>query len=101
VDQEHAARLHQLIHTIQRRWGQHALRLFGQASASEAIPVIPTGFPDLDAALRLHVGRQEWLDDDDMPLSCRTRVSVLKSKFGALDATVDVTISFVNTWRVS
>jgi recombination protein RecA len=256
VDQERVARLHQLIRTIQGRWGQHALRLFGQTPATGAIPVISTSFPDLDAALaigglprgritevlamptsgataivlravalaqqrgdcvgyidmhstfdaeyavwcgvsletlllvrprqpadalniifalvvnhglgvlvvddlallqetahgaaalsaalralttplasspcalvvltplpfragyirsvglsgsalahaaalRLHVAREAWLDDEDMPFSCRTRMTVLRSKFAAPEATADVTISFVDTWRVS
>ncbi len=50
MERDRAATLQQLIAAIQRRWGAHALRVFGQRSA-EAIPVISTGFLDLDAAL--------------------------------------------------
>jgi recombination protein RecA len=50
VERDRAATLQRLIAIVQRRWGAHALRIFGQPSA-EAIPVISTGFPDLDAAL--------------------------------------------------
>jgi recombination protein RecA len=50
VERDRAATLQRVIATIQRRWGAHALRLFGQPSA-ERIPVISTGFPDLDMVL--------------------------------------------------
>jgi recombination protein RecA len=53
VDQERAATLHRVITAIQRRWGQRALRRFGQTPANAAIPVVPTGFTDLDAALAI------------------------------------------------
>jgi recombination protein RecA len=44
--------LQQLIAAVQRRWGVRALRRFGQSS-NDAIPVIATGFADLDAALNI------------------------------------------------
>jgi recombination protein RecA len=50
VERDRAASLQQVIAVIQRRWGAHALRIFGQRPA-ETIPVISTGFSDLDAAL--------------------------------------------------
>src|SRR5690242_13760198 len=50
VERDRAARLLPVIAAIQRRWGAHALRIFGQRPAA-TIPVISTGFPDLDAAL--------------------------------------------------
>jgi recombination protein RecA len=39
-----------VIAAVQRRWGAHALHIFGQRPA-DAIPVISTGFSELDAAL--------------------------------------------------
>jgi recombination protein RecA len=42
--------LQQLITTIQRRWGARALRRCGQGT-NDAVPVLATGFADLDAAL--------------------------------------------------
>ncbi len=50
MDPDRRATLQQLITTIQRRWGVRALRLFGQPT-DDAIPVITTGFADLDATL--------------------------------------------------
>src|SRR5436190_18843518 len=50
VDRDPRATLQQLITTIQRRWGARALRRLGQAT-NDSIPVIATGFTDLDAAL--------------------------------------------------
>ena len=50
MERDRAASLQRLIAAVQRRWGAHALRIFGQPPA-DAIPVISTGFPDLDAAL--------------------------------------------------
>jgi recombination protein RecA len=50
VERDRAATLQRVIAAIQRRWGSHALRIFGQ-QLPDAIPVISTGFPDLDAAL--------------------------------------------------
>lgn len=44
------AALQQLIATVQRRWGAHALRLLGE-EAAPAVAVLPTGFAALDAAL--------------------------------------------------
>ena len=50
MERDRAATLQQLIAAIQRRWGAHALRLFGQPPVG-TVPVVSTGFPDLDAAL--------------------------------------------------
>jgi recombination protein RecA len=50
VERDRSATLQQIITTIQRRWGVRALRLFSQPT-NDAIPVIATGFADLDAAL--------------------------------------------------
>jgi recombination protein RecA len=50
VERDRAASLQRVIAAIQRRWGAHALRIFGQPQV-EAVPVISTGFPDLDTAL--------------------------------------------------
>lgn len=50
MEHDRSATLQQLIATIQRRWGARALRRFGQP-ADDVIPVIATGFADLDAAL--------------------------------------------------
>jgi len=50
VGRDRSATLQQLIVTIQRRWGVRALRRFSQPT-DDAIPVIATGFADLDAAL--------------------------------------------------
>jgi recombination protein RecA len=52
VDRERSATLQQLIAVVQRRWGVRALRRFGQP-LDDAIPVIATGFADLDTALRI------------------------------------------------
>ena len=52
MDRDRSATLQQLIATIQRRWGARALRRFGQP-LDDAIPVIATGFADLDAALSI------------------------------------------------
>ena len=52
MDRERSATLQQLIAAVQRRWGVRALRRFGQPS-NDAIPVIATGFADLDAALNI------------------------------------------------
>src|SRR4051794_34749254 len=51
VDGERAATLHRVITAIQRRWGERALRLFGQSSVDAPLAVIPTGLADLDTAL--------------------------------------------------
>jgi recombination protein RecA len=50
VDRERNATLQQLIAAIQRRRGIGALRRLGQPT-NDAIPVIATGFAELDAAL--------------------------------------------------
>ena len=50
MERDRAVTLQQLIAAVQRRWGAHALRIFGQPPA-EAIPAISTSFPHLDAAL--------------------------------------------------
>jgi recombination protein RecA len=50
VQRDRAATLQRMIAAVQRRWGAHALRFFGQLRV-DAVPVISTGFPDLDAAL--------------------------------------------------
>jgi recombination protein RecA len=50
VDRERNATLQQLITAVQRRWGVRALGRFGQPT-DDTIPVIATGFADLDAAL--------------------------------------------------
>jgi recombination protein RecA len=50
VDNDHSATLQQLIAVIQRRWGVRALRRLGQPT-SDSIPVVSTGFTELDAAL--------------------------------------------------
>src|SRR4051794_10441907 len=50
LSRDRNATLQQLIVTIQRRWGVRALRRFGQPT-HDLIPVIATGFTDLDAAL--------------------------------------------------
>src|SRR5262245_57015953 len=47
-----AASLAELITAVQRRWGTRALRLL-RAATEEVIPVVPTGFHDLDSALRI------------------------------------------------
>jgi recombination protein RecA len=52
VDRERNATLQQLIIAVQRRWGARALRRFGQPT-HDAIPVIATGFADLDTALSI------------------------------------------------
>src|SRR4051812_7883552 len=52
VDRDTRATLQQLIATVQRRWGARALRLLGQAT-TDAIPVLSTGFANLDAALSI------------------------------------------------
>jgi len=46
-----SATLQQLIVAVQRRWGVRALRWLGDARTTPAPVVIPSGFPDLDAAL--------------------------------------------------
>jgi recombination protein RecA len=50
MDHDRSAALQHIITAIQRRWGERALRRFGQAT-HDTIAVIPTGFADLDAAL--------------------------------------------------
>jgi recombination protein RecA len=50
VDRDRTTTLHQIIATIQRRWGVRALRRLGQP-ADDAIAVVTTGFAELDAAL--------------------------------------------------
>ena len=51
MERNPTARLEQVIAAIQRRWGTHALRLLGDAATAPAVPVVPTGFAALDAAL--------------------------------------------------
>lgn len=50
MGRDHSATLQQLITTIQRRWGTSALRRLGQPT-NDSIPVVSTGFAELDAAL--------------------------------------------------
>ena len=50
MESERAATLQRIIATIQRRWGTRALRRFGQPTG-EPIPVVTSGFAELDAAL--------------------------------------------------
>jgi recombination protein RecA len=50
VDHDRTATLQQIIIAIQRRWGARALWRFDQLT-DEVIPVVPTGFVDLDTAL--------------------------------------------------
>jgi recombination protein RecA len=50
VNRDRNATLHQIITSIQRRWGTRALRRFGQPT-DDAIAAITTGFAELDAAL--------------------------------------------------
>lgn len=50
MNQDTPAALQQIITAIQRRWGIRALWRFGQ-HPNEVIPVVPTGFADLDMAL--------------------------------------------------
>lgn len=50
MERDRAARLQRVIAAVQRRWGVHALRIFGQRPV-DTVPVISTGFPNLDAAL--------------------------------------------------
>jgi recombination protein RecA len=53
MERDRTATLQRLIAAVQRRWGTRALRVFGQPD-TDGIPVISTGFTDLDAAL--HIG---------------------------------------------
>jgi recombination protein RecA len=52
VERDRAARLERVIAAVQRRWGLPALRIFGKRH-TEAVPVISTGCPELDAALQM------------------------------------------------
>src|SRR2546423_3070131 len=52
LDRERNATLQQLITAVQRRWGARALRRFGQPT-DDTIPVIATGFADIDNALSI------------------------------------------------
>lgn len=52
MTRDRTATLQQIITTIQRRWGSHALRWFHQP-ADDAIAVIPTGFAELDRVLSI------------------------------------------------
>jgi recombination protein RecA len=53
VESDRTLTLQQIIAAVQRRWGARALRIFGQPTG-DTIPVIATGFAELDAAL--HIG---------------------------------------------
>jgi hypothetical protein len=53
MERDRTATLQRIIATVQRRWGTRALRVFGEPDI-DVIPVISTGFADLDAAL--HIG---------------------------------------------
>jgi recombination protein RecA len=53
MERDRTATLQRIIAAVQRRWGTRALRVFSQPD-TDIIPVISTGFPDLDAAL--HIG---------------------------------------------
>jgi RecA/RadA recombinase len=44
----------QIVATIQRRWGTHALRILGAPASDLAIPVVSFGFAEIDTAL--HIG---------------------------------------------
>jgi recombination protein RecA len=50
VDRERNATLQQLIIAVQRRWGARALHRLDQPT-NDSIPVVSTGFTELDAAL--------------------------------------------------
>lgn len=50
MGRDRSATLQQLITTIQRRWGPRALSRLGQP-INDSIPVVLTGFAELDAAL--------------------------------------------------
>jgi recombination protein RecA len=54
VKGDRAATLQQIVATIQRRWGARALRILGAPASEPAIPVVTTGFAEIDAAL--HIG---------------------------------------------
>jgi recombination protein RecA len=53
MERDRTATLQRIIAAVQRRWGTRALRIFSQPD-TDVIPVISTGFTDLDAAL--HIG---------------------------------------------
>lgn len=53
MEHDKAATLHDLIARIQRRWGVRALRFLDRARIGERIPILPTSFADLDAALEI------------------------------------------------
>ena len=54
MKQDRAATLQQIVATIQRRWGTRALRILGVPANDPAIPVVSSGFAEIDAAL--HIG---------------------------------------------
>ena len=54
MKQDRAATLQQIVATIQRRWGARALRILGAPASDPAIPVVSSGFAEIDTAL--HIG---------------------------------------------
>jgi len=54
VKGDRAATLQQIVATIQRRWGTRALRILGAPAHDPALPVVSSGFAEIDAAL--HIG---------------------------------------------
>ena len=54
MKQDRAATLQQIVATIQRGWGTHALRILGAPASDPAIQVVSSGFAEIDAAL--HIG---------------------------------------------
>jgi recombination protein RecA len=76
MDADRAATLRTLITTIQRRWGQRALRIFGQPTA-EALAVLPTGFAELDRALGIGgLPRGRMSELLGMPTSGKTTIAL-------------------------
>ena len=53
MKQDRAATLQQIVATIQRRWGTRALRILGVPASDPAIPVVSSGFAEIDAALQI------------------------------------------------
>ena len=52
VQRDRRKTLQRIIAAAQHRWGTRALRIFGQPD-TDVIPVISTGFTDLDVALHM------------------------------------------------
>jgi recombination protein RecA len=51
VKADRAATLQQIVATIQRRWGARALRILGASMIDSGIPVVTTGFAEVDTVL--------------------------------------------------